>query len=88
MKSILGFAATVLALALQTQLTAAQGTIERLYVIECGERTAPDVAPWTPGVNVGKPVDFVDTCYLIKHAQGWMMWDTGLTDALFSSPPR
>ena len=24
---------------------------------------------------------FVDNCYLIKHAQGWMLWDTGLTDA-------
>ncbi|MEP7084773.1 MAG: N-acyl homoserine lactonase family protein [Betaproteobacteria bacterium] len=64
----------------------AQGTVERLYVIECGERTAPDVSPWTPGINVGKPIDFVDTCYLIKHAQGWLMWDTGVTDALFTTP--
>ena len=65
---------------------AGQGTVERLYVIECGERTAPDVAPWTPGINVGKPIDFVDTCYLIKHAKGWIVWDTGVTDALFITP--
>ena len=65
---------------------AAQGSVERLYVIECGERTAPDVSPWTPGINVGKPIDFVDTCYLIKHAQGWLLWDTGVTDALFTTP--
>lgn len=65
---------------------AAQAKLERLYVIECGERTAPDVAPWTPGVNVGKPVDFVDTCYLIKHGPDWMVWDTGLPDAIFSAP--
>ena len=42
-------------LALLTQPAAAQATAERLYVIECGSRTAPDVSPWTPGVNVGKP---------------------------------
>jgi hypothetical protein len=29
---------------------------------------------------------FVDNCYLIKHAQGWMLWDTGLTDALAAQP--
>ena len=38
------------------------------------------------GVNVGKPVDFADNCYLIKHATDWMVWDTGLTDAIFSTP--
>ena len=79
--------AVLLALSLSSQPAAAQATIDRLYVIECGERTAPDVAPWTPGVNVGKPVDFVDTCYLIKHGQDWMVWDTGVTDALYSTTP-
>ena len=64
----------------------AAGAVDRLYVIECGERTAPDVAPWTPGVNVGKPIDFVDTCYLIRHGADWMVWDTGVTDNLFTTP--
>ena len=27
-----------------------------------------------------------DTCYLIKHAQGWLLWDTGLGDALAAMP--
>ena len=72
--------------AARPQPAAAQARLERLYVIDCGERTAPDVAPWTPGVNVGKPVDFVDTCYLIKHGTDWMVWDTGLPDAIFSAP--
>ncbi len=73
-------------LALMSQPAAAQATAERLYVIECGSRTAPDVSPWTPGVNVGKPIDFVDTCYVIKHGNDWMVWDTGLPDAIFSTP--
>ena len=38
------------------------------------------------GVNVGKPIDFVDTCYVIKHGNDWMVWDTGLPDAIFSTP--
>ncbi len=79
--------AIVLALVLLTRPISAQVTLERLYVIECGERTAPDVSPWTPGVNVGRPVDFSDTCYLIKHGNDWMIWDTGLADAVFTAPP-
>ena len=31
-------------------------------------------------------MDFVDNCYLIKHAQGWMLWDTGVTDAIAAMP--
>src|SRR6516165_6987359 len=78
--------AALLALPLLVEPASAQAKLERLYAIESGERTAPDVAPWTPGVNVGKPVDFVDNCYLIKHGTDWMVWDTGLTDAIFSTP--
>jgi len=73
-------------LLLPVELVRAQDRLERLYVIDCGQRTAPDVAPWTPGVNVGKPVDFVDTCYLLKRGADWMLWDTGLTDEIFSAP--
>jgi N-acyl homoserine lactone hydrolase len=78
--------AALLALPLLTQPAGAQAKAERLYVIECGSRTAPDVSPWTPGVNVGKPIDFVDTCYVIKHGNDWMVWDTGLPDAIFLNP--
>ena len=85
MKSLTTIAA-LLVLSLLTQRAASQSNAERLYVIECGARTAPDVSPWTPGVNVGKPIDFVDTCYVIKHGNDWMVWDTGLPDAIFSNP--
>src|SRR5215210_3582626 len=60
--------------------------IERLYILNCGEGVAGDVGRWSPGVNEGKSMDFVDNCYLIKHSQGWMLWDTGLTDALAERP--
>jgi len=37
-------------------------------------------------VNEGKSMEFVDNWYLIKHAQGWMIWDTGVTDAIAAMP--
>lgn len=75
-----------LAFLLVVQAAYAEVTADRLYVIGCGERTAPDVSPWTPGVNVGQPIDFVDTCYVIKHGNDWMVWETGLPDAIFAKP--
>ena len=60
--------------------------VEKLYIINCGEGVAADVAIWSPGVNVGKPQPFADSCYLIKHSQGWFLWDTGITDAIAAKP--
>jgi N-acyl homoserine lactone hydrolase len=60
--------------------------LERLYILNCGEGTAGDISRWSPGVNVGKSMPFVDNCYLLKHAQGWMMWDTGVADAIAAMP--
>jgi glyoxylase-like metal-dependent hydrolase (beta-lactamase superfamily II) len=60
----------------------ANAGVERLYILNCGEGVAGDISRWSPGVNVGKPMDFVDNCYLIRHSQGWLLWDTGVTDAI------
>ena len=63
-----------------------QPSLERLYILNCGEGVAGDISRWSPGVNEGKPMDFVDNCYLVKHAQGWMLWDTGVADAIAAMP--
>ena len=60
--------------------------VERMYVINCGENHTNDVSRWTPGVNVGKPHVFSNHCYLIKHAQGLMLWDSGNADRLAAMP--
>jgi N-acyl homoserine lactone hydrolase len=60
--------------------------LERLYILNCGEGVAGDISRWSPGVNVGKSMSFADNCYLIRHAQGWMLWDTGLADAIAAMP--
>ncbi|OKO75823.1 lactamase [Bradyrhizobium sp. NAS80.1] len=83
------FALAVAALALSTQTAVAQSEktgVEKLYVLNCGEGTAGDISRWTPGLNEGKTMDFVDTCYLIEHARDWFLWDTGIADAVAAMP--
>lgn len=60
--------------------------VERLYVLNCGEGTAGDISRWTPGLNEGKTMEFVDSCYLVKHSRGWFLWDTGIADSVASMP--
>jgi len=64
----------------------AQAGVEKLYILNCGEGVAGDISRWTPGVDEGKSADFVDNCYLIKHTQGWFLWDTGIADAVAAMP--
>ena len=63
-------------------LPAAAAGVDRLYILDCGQIAAPDKARWTPGINVGVPIEVSDNCYLIRHGQGWFLWDTGLPDAV------
>ncbi|MGH8673844.1 MAG: hypothetical protein ACREVG_05995 [Burkholderiales bacterium] len=79
MKKLIFAAAVVAGCA---QMPARQPAVERMYVISCGENHVKNVSLWTPGVNVGKPHVFGNHCYLIKHAKGWMLWDTGNADRI------
>src|SRR5262245_61203114 len=38
------------------------------------------------GRQRGKPIEFSDNCYLIRHAKGLLLWDTGITDAVAAMP--
>jgi len=78
--------ASVSVLSHQPSYAQAKPGVERLYILNCGEGVAGDISRWSPGVNVGKSMDFVDNCYLIKHSQGWLLWDTGVTDAIAAMP--
>jgi len=60
--------------------------VERMYVLNCGESRTTDLSNWSPGFNVGKAWEFSDNCYLIKHKNGWMLWDTGMSDAVANMP--
>jgi glyoxylase-like metal-dependent hydrolase (beta-lactamase superfamily II) len=61
-------------------------SVERMYVISCGENHVKDLSRWTTPADAGKAWVFSDYCYLIKHAKGWMLWDTGNPDRLASLP--
>jgi N-acyl homoserine lactone hydrolase len=69
-----------------SSVQSAQAGVEKLYILNCGEGIAGDISRWSPGLNEGKSMDFVDNCYLIKHSQGWFLWDTGITDAVADMP--
>jgi N-acyl homoserine lactone hydrolase len=70
----------------QNKSAKAKSGVDKLYVLNCGEGIAGDISRWSPGVNVGKSMPFVDNCYLIHHTTGWMLWDTGVSDAIAAMP--
>jgi N-acyl homoserine lactone hydrolase len=89
MKRICGLAALILAAGFSADGAVSQTSrpgVEKLYILNCGEGVAGDISRWSPGVNEGKSMDFVDNCYLIKHAEGWFLWDTGISDAVAAMP--
>src|SRR5215472_15372748 len=65
---------------------AQSSTADKLYVMDCGHNAATDQARWSPGVNVGKPIELSDNCYLMKHGAQWLLWDTGYPDAVADKP--
>ncbi len=84
--SIAFFAALVVALVAAAASAQSKTGVERLYIIDCGDGVAGDISRWSPGVDVGKSQAFSDNCYLIHHAHGWLLWDTGIPDAVASMP--
>jgi N-acyl homoserine lactone hydrolase len=78
---------TVLAALAWTAVAFGAGSgLERLYILDCGQNTGKDQSRWSPGVNEGKPIEFSDNCYLLRHAKGLLLWDTGVPDAVAAMP--
>jgi N-acyl homoserine lactone hydrolase len=78
---------TVLAALAWTAVAFGAGSgLERLYILDCGQNTGKDQSRWSPGVNEGKPIEFSDNCYLLRHAKGLFLWDTGVPDAVAAMP--
>jgi N-acyl homoserine lactone hydrolase len=60
--------------------------VDRLYILDCGTGHVLDQSRWTVGSNIGKPVDISVSCYLIRHAQGYLLFGTGISDLVASMP--
>lgn len=54
----------------------------RVYVFDCGTIDVSDISIFSPGVDKGKKKTLTDSCYLVAHPKGTLMWDTGLPDAI------
>ncbi|MBT2324773.1 N-acyl homoserine lactonase family protein [Variovorax paradoxus] len=61
-------------------------SVERMYVIECGENHAKDLSIWTSPADKGKAYVFANHCYLIRHRAEWFLWDSGHPDMITSMP--
>ncbi len=64
----------------------AQVAATRLYALDCGSIEALDVSVFHPGIDQGKRKLLTNSCYLIVHPKGTLLWDAGLPDALVKIP--
>lgn len=69
-----------------TEHTRNAGTIDRLYALDAGIAVAPDRSVYSPGKRHGEPVALSCNAYLIRRAGRWLMWDTGIDDAVAEQP--
>ncbi|MBI3524232.1 MAG: N-acyl homoserine lactonase family protein [Betaproteobacteria bacterium] len=58
----------------------------RLYVFNCGAIDVLDISVFQPGIGKGEHKTLTDSCYLVVHPKGTLMWDAGLPDALAQKP--
>jgi len=64
---------------------AQSGTIDRLHVLDCGALHLQDGGRVSPSAK-GKPMDLLNSCYLIQSGQEYFLWETGASDALVTTP--
>ena len=58
----------------------------RLYALNCGSIEVLDVSVFHPGIGKGERKMLTDSCYLIVHPNGSLLWDAGLPDGLVQVP--
>ena len=56
------------------------------FRLDFGRSLANDESVWTPGENVGRSIEFSSTCWLVKHGDEWLLWDTGVPEAALNDP--
>ena len=59
----------------------------RLYTLDCGTLELQDMGMFSDtGEHAGEPGVMAVPCYLIRHGDDWLLWDTGLGDDLAALP--
>ena len=55
----------------------------RLYALDCGHAQFKDFsAASDTGEYDGRAAKLADPCFLIRHPQGWLLWDAGLPERM------
>ena len=54
----------------------------RLYALDCGQIVLRDLAVLYPGVGEGVEQPMSNSCFLVDHPEGLLLWDTGVSDAV------
>lgn len=94
-RHILRSMAATLAVALTSVFGAGQASAQgqasdpavRLYTLDCGRLEIDDMAPFSDtGEHADERGVMAVPCFLIRHASGWLLWDTGLGDRLAAIP--
>lgn len=74
-----------LAACAQPQQTAAPAV--QLYAMDCGRAAFRDVGVFADDDSMnGRSRELVNPCYLIRHPEGDLIWDTGFSDAVADMP--
>jgi N-acyl homoserine lactone hydrolase len=68
----------------EVALAQAKAGVERMYVLYCGDIMLNDMGRFSPGFT--GPGALSATCYLIKHGNDYVLFDTGLGDAVAAMP--
>ena len=78
---------SLLSVIVATPVSAAEPVKEvRLYALDCGRAEFKDMGFFSDtGEYEGKPGAIAVPCFLVRHAKGTLLWDTGLGDKLSES---
>lgn len=61
----------------------------KMYVLDCGTIEISDIGVFsTAGDYDGQSDTYIDTCFLVRHPQGDLLWDLGLPTSLVGEPPQ
>lgn len=61
----------------------------KMYVLDCGTIEISDIGVFsTTGAFDGIADTFTNTCFLIRHPDGDLLWDLGLHSSLVGEPPQ
>jgi len=83
MKKMFAAAAALAALGACNQQPESEAPTVELYAMDCGRATFADVGMFADDHSFdGQSRELVAPCYLIRHPDGDLIWDTGFSDAV------